>query len=47
MAALFGSGDDEMWYRAEVMTCYLSSSPTYVEVIYLDYGNTDNVPLAG
>ena len=47
VAAKFGSGEDEMWYRAEVISCYLDGNPAYVEVFYLDYGNSDNVSMRG
>lgn len=47
VAAKFGTGDDEMWYRAEVISCYLDGNPAYVEVFYLDYGNSDNVSMRG
>ena len=43
LAAMFS--EDDLWYRAEVLACYLSSSPAYVTVLYLDYGNTENVGL--
>ncbi|XP_069701642.1 uncharacterized protein tud isoform X2 [Periplaneta americana] len=34
--------EDEKWYRAKI----LSSSSGLVEVMYVDYGNTDSVPLS-
>ena len=36
---------DELWYRAEVLTTHLTPPPSYVTVQYLDYGNSENVTL--
>ena len=43
VAAIFS--EDDLWYRAEVMSVNLSPPPSYVTVLYMDYGNSENVPL--
>jgi hypothetical protein len=43
VAAVFSN--DDLWYRAEVSGCYVNTSPAYVSVVYVDYGNSENVSI--
>ena len=43
VGAIFSN--DDLWYRAEVTGCYVNTSPAYVSVVYVDYGNYENLPL--
>jgi len=37
---------DQKWYRGRVLKVSETSSSLLVEVLYIDYGNVESVPLA-
>ena len=36
---------DKKWYRARVLKVTEAASSPVVEVLYIDYGNTESVPM--